>query len=390
MRAHITSNLIDKLKPDVRQYDVWDTKLSGFHVRVQRNGRKFYRCYYARNRIKSIGSTELFTLAEAREYAMTIIVTAKNDNLNLPHTKKQQNKNTTLAEFVQGHYGEWRLANRKTAQKDLERIKSIFFTNFGNKILSEILPADIEIWRTKRLNNNIKPATINRDLCILKSLLSTAVTWDIIEKNPISKIKPLKIDNAAKVRFLNNIEEQVLRDTITKREQRLKQLQKNTNKYNGDHLKPMVLLSINTGIRRGELLSLTWDNIDLQHAMLTITGSTTKTGKTRHIPLNKEALQVIKQWQKTTNAKCGLIFPNKNGCKFANIHTAWKKLLKSAKIENFRWHDLRHHFASKLVMAGVDLNTVRELLGHSDIKMTLRYAHLAPEHKAQAVAKLLD
>lgn len=109
---------------------------------------------------------------------------------------------------------------------------------------------------------------------------------------------------------------------------------------------------------------------------------------TRYIPLNSEALETLKQWRKQTLGE-GLIFPNKNDAKFSNLRKAWHTILKQAEIVNFRWHDMRHHFASRLVMASVDLNTVRELLGHSDIKMTLRYAHLAPEHKAQAVEKLV-
>lgn len=85
-----------------------------------------------------------------------------------------------------------------------------------------------------------------------------------------------------------------------------------------------------------------------------------------------------------------MVFAGKDGCPMDNVQSSWERLIKDAGLFDFRWHDLRHSFASKLVMAGVDLNTVRELLGHSDIKMTLRYAHLAPEHKHAAVARLVS
>lgn len=99
-------------------------------------------------------------------------------------------------------------------------------------------------------------------------------------------------------------------------------------------------------------------------------------------------MQVLKAWYQQT-AKNNYVFPSKNGEPFDNVKKAWIAILKNADIKNFRWHDLRHHFASRLVMVGVDLNTVRELLGHSDMSMTLRYAHLATEHKAYAVVKLV-
>lgn len=95
------------------------------------------------------------------------------------------------------------------------------------------------------------------------------------------------------------------------------------------------------------------------------------------------------RWRKQSN-NTDLVFTNKNGERFDTIKNAWATILKKAKITNFRWHDLRHHFASRLVMSDVDLNTVRELLGHGDMTMTLRYAHIAPEHKANAVEKLVN
>lgn len=150
----------------------------------------------------------------------------------------------------------------------------------------------------------------------------------------------------------------------------------------GDHLTPAVLVSINTGLRRGELLSLKWPAVDFKGAQLTVEGSAAKSQQTRHIPLNAEALDALKKWQEQRQDE-ERVFP------VGWLKTAWSNVLTKATVEKFRWHDLRHHFASKLVQAGVPLNTVRELLGHGSLAMTLRYAHLAPDQKREAVAKLV-
>lgn len=148
-----------------------------------------------------------------------------------------------------------------------------------------------------------------------------------------------------------------------------------------DHMTPVVLLGMNTGLRRGELLALDWSDINLDARLLTVRRENAKSGKQRHVPLNAEALAVLKQWLSQTT-DVGSVFG------VASVKSGWESLLTAAKVENFRFHDLRHHFASRLVMGGVDLNTVKELLGHSDLTMTLRYAHLALEHLAAAVEKL--
>jgi integrase len=105
--------------------------------------------------------------------------------------------------------------------------------------------------------------------------------------------------------------------------------------------------------------------------------------------LSGEALKALKGWREQSSAKAERVFPADDGGRLDNVRSSWAALLKDAGIANFRWHDMRHHFASKLVMKGVPLNTVRELCGHADSNTTLRYAHLAQSHKADAVA-LLD
>jgi integrase len=144
----------------------------------------------------------------------------------------------------------------------------------------------------------------------------------------------------------------------------------------------MVLLSLNTGLRRGELTSITRGDVDLRAKVVAICGGYSKAGRARHIQLNSEAIEVLKRYKKQHSGE-GRIFT------VHSVKKAWGELLTKAKISGFRWHDLRHSFASRLVMKGVDLNTVRELLGHSSLTMTLRYAHLVPEHKAAAVEKLV-
>lgn len=144
---------------------------------------------------------------------------------------------------------------------------------------------------------------------------------------------------------------------------------------------PAVLLSINTGLRRGELLKLRWSSIDFTRQLLTVDGANAKTRQTRHVPLNDEAMSVLIRWREQSGG--GLqVFEIATGLKTALSH-----LLKRAKIAGFRWHDLRHHFASRLVQRGVPLNPVRDLLGHSSIAMTLRYAHLAPDQRRRRQAQ---
>ena len=128
----------------------------------------------------------------------------------------------------------------------------------------------------------------------------------------------------------------------------------------------------------------------LEAKMLTVVAETAKSGHTRRVPLNAEAFEVLSTWQKRQGkpGSDALVFPGPSGERMTRIDTAWGSLMKAAGLKNFRLHDCRHHFASKLVQAGVDLYTVKDLLGHSEIAMTERYSHLAPDNLRAAVEKV--
>jgi integrase len=402
MIASISASVISKLSPKNKPYDVRDERLTGFILRVNCSGSMMYMCEYARGKRITIGKVDVLSPAQARDRAKEILADAVR-GIEL-HNKKPQ-KVSTFASYIENNYQAWMELNRKSGKGSIGRIKTQFLKILGDKPLSQVTPWLVEQWRTRRLKEGIKPSTVNRDLLALKSALSKAIEWGLIDTHPLAKLKLSKVDTHSKVRYLSREEENRLREALDKREEKIKLARDRGNLWRqergyaamkdlqaqifADHMRPMILLSLNTGLRQGELFSLTWKDFNFKQALLTIAGESSKSGKTRHIPLNVEALDVLQVWHQQTKGE-GLIFSSKNNQRFNNVKTAWKNILKEAQIDSFRWHDMRHHFASSLVMAGVDLNTVRELLGHSDITMTLRYAHLAPEHKANAVAKLVQ
>ena len=402
MQAIIGNRLIISLKPDPKPYEIRDTKLKGFIVRVQPSGSMSYIVEYARGKRVTLGTTSILTPAQARDMATDILADVVKGGD--PQAEKKAAKVDTLKAYLAHEYGPWVEANRKDGKATLARLMACFVPEFGEKKLSELNAWILEKWRSNRLKSGIRPATVNHDLTALKAALSKAVEWRLLPAHPLADLKPAKVDHAGKVRFLSDEEEASLLHALDEREERKRSERDKGNQWRQarnkkalpslegqytDHLTPLVILALNTGMRRGELLALQWADIDLTRALLTVNGDTAKSGKTRHIPLNTDATAALATWQESTGQAQGLLFLNDEGQQLASVKTSFNRLLAKAGIDNFRFHDLRHTFASKLVMAGVDLNTVRELLGHSDIKMTLRYAHLAPEHKALAVARLV-
>ena len=393
MLAKISNSLLKTLHPQEKVYDVRDVHLKGFIIRVHPSGSMSYICQYKRGRRINLGKVGVITAVQAREKAIEVLSNA-NKGIE-PTAQKGINKPKTLQEFIEKDYKPWVLSSHKRGEETLAGLTRCFKKWFP-KPLTEITPSLLEQWRVKRLSEGAAHATLNRNITMLKSLITKATEWGFLKENTLKSLKPFKIDRSPKIRYLSLDEETRLRSALLERDNQLRQERKSANQWRMargydllpdfsendacDYLMPMVLLSINTGVRRGELFHLTWDMVNLSEGSLILSGEITKNNHSRFIPLNDEASKVLNHLYKKAEIREGLIFPSKNNQPFNHVKRSWGSLLKKANITQFRWHDLRHHFASKLVMAGVDLNTVRELLGHSDIAMTLRYAHLAPEH----------
>ena len=412
MIIKLTNKSIASLNPRARAYDVRDAEIKGFLLRVEPTGSLIYHLVYknkdGHKRRFRIGKHGTLTAAQARE-AANLLAADVAKGLDVQEDRKgrreqaQRDKARTLSAFINNGYGEWLRSSRKSGKATIDLLNKQF-ASLLNRSMDDITHWDIEKWRKSRLDSGIKPATINRNITALKAALSKAVEWDVIASNPLQRLKQLKIDEHGVTRYLTTEEERALRHALILREEQIRQARIKANRWReersyalkdyisddcyADHLHPMVLLSLNTGLRRNELFQLRWSDLDSSYASLCVRGAYSKSGKTRFVPLNNDAKAVLKRWKASYDNNDELVFPSKDGKPFDNVNKAWSGLLQLAGIKRFRWHDMRHHFASRLVMAGVDLNTVRELLGHSTLNMTLRYAHLAPEHKVDAVNRI--
>ncbi len=385
-----------------KHFEVTDTVIPGFKLKLYISGTMTFSLMYTapdgRRLRYTMGTYPALSIPNARKIAEKLYAEVKlgRDPQREKQTAREVKPVPKLGDFINDTYLPWFTSHYKAPKAKLpfNQFKHLF-----NKQLNKVTSWDIESWRSKRHKDGLNVTTSNRYIGTLKAMFNRAVEWEVIEHNPIAKIKKQKSDNRAIVRYLSTDEEARLRASLRSRDRRLAEsnpfyaggrfvsLKAILGGY-ADHIHPMILLLMNTGMRRGEMFNLRWQDVDFINKRITVIGNTSKTGQTRYIPLNVEAFNVLQMWSKQTQRENGFVFIGKNGSRFTNIDKAWKVLLREAKINDFRLHDLRHHFASRLVSAGVDLNSVRELLGHSDIKMTLRYAHLAPGRLIDAVAVL--
>lgn len=236
---------------------------------------------------------------------------------------------------------------------------------FGQKRLSEISAFDLERYRRDRKRAGKSDVTINRELAFLRNLYTMAITWGKASDNPVKKIKFAREDND-RVRYLSDEEE--------------KRLLSECNAQ----LKPLVITALHTGFRGAELLSLTWNDVDFDRRLITVRAGYSKNGESRSIPMNKALTGTLKAFRINTSS-ADFVFLSSHGTPYRSFRSSFERAVRAAGIKDFTFHDLRHTFASRLVMAGADLPTVKELMGHKKIEMTLRYTHLSSDYKRRAV-----
>lgn len=258
---------------------------------------------------------------------------------------------------------------------------------FQNRRLDEITSRDIERYKAEKLKEPkegkaLSPKTINNHLTVLRKLLVTAEEWELIRGLP--KIKKLRA-TVPKFDWLSAEEGAQFLIAVEKH-------------YPQWYV--LFLLALRTGLRRGEIFALHWEDIDFKRAFLTVRYTVfrgrlvpPKNSKERVVPLTPRLLEALKARQAEMGKGANLVFPGADGeitTHQDHVDRPFKGALQKAQLRDMRFHDLRHSFASQLVTAGRNIKEVQELLGHQSIQMTMRYAHLAPGKMREAVLVLDD
>lgn len=400
----ITVSTIKSLRIEDRRIN--DTEIHGFHARISLQGKVKYYFYYrvdGKQRNYFIGSGSVLSPNQARDKAKEVaglVASGVDVHIDKRELKTIKTTKLTLGTYLEETYLPYLESLNPKTSRHAYRVITSSFKSILKKPLAEVNAWDIQKWVTERRKLGRSPATISYAVNRLKAAFNRAVEWEWIESHNLNKVKLVREENT-RVRYLSEMEERTLMRALRNRDEQIRAQRRSGNRHRQernqhlyptfdnvrfvDYLEPLVITAINTGLRRGELLALKWCDIDFEQQYLSVRAQNAKAKKSRNVPLNDTVLEVLESWQ-LQNKKREYVFASRSDVPIKDIKKPWLRVLQEAKITDFRFHDLRHHFASKLVMVGVDLNTVRELLGHSDLKMTLRYAHLAPEHKAAAVS----
>ena len=304
--------------------------------------------------------------ALSRADALKVLQVEVADAFRGKHGFKKEERKIGFMDFAALYIEKYSKPNKRSWKDDLYSICT-FKRFFGNSYLHEISALDIESFKAGRLKEGVSKSRVNRNLDVLKKMLSLAVDWGHLQESPARKVKRFPGDNL-KERILGEDEKRRLLEACA------------------PHLRPIVITGLCTAMRKAEILSLKWGQVDL--GKNTIRVERTKSGKPRIIPINSVLLDELSRLRQAHGKSEYVFLDPANAKPMKDVKTAFKAACRRAEIKGVRFHDLRHSAASKMVEAGIDIVTVSKILGHADIKMTMRYAHPTPENMRRAVETL--
>jgi len=279
-----------------------------------------------------------------------------------------QQKNIAFDEMADLFLEKYSRVNKKSWKTSdwvyLRRLKPYF----GKYELSKITVEMIEEYKAERLSTGIKKCSVNREVSCLRKIFNVAIAWGYTGSNPVRKVKFFSEKENIRERVLTDGEEERLLAVVP------------------PHIKPIILVALNTGMRKGEDFNLRWQNVDIERKQISIKES--KSGRERKIPTNSVLFSLLNAL-KSQNGSSEYLFTNPaTGKPYTDITRSFNTACRKAGVEDLRFHDLRHTFATRLVRRGVDLVIIKELMGHASIVTTQRYLHSQADVKLQAVEAL--
>ena len=332
--------------------------------------------YRVRIRIKGSPqeSATFARLTDAKKWVQSIESAIRENR----HFKVSEAKRHTLSELID-RYCVNVLPNKKSAKTQFQQL-NWWKTKIGSRALSDITPSLIAEYRDE-LGREItirgkppSPATVVRYMAALSHAFTIAVKeWGWMEDSPMRKVTKPR-EPRGRVRFLSD-------------EERVRLLE-SCKESSSPYLYPVVVLALSTGMRSGEIMGLTWDNVDLNRGRAIL--HETKNGERRAVALKGHALELLKELGKVRRIDSNLLFPAKETktTKPIDLRKPWEAAVQKTELHDFRFHDLRHSAASYLAMNGASLAEIAEVLGHKTLQMVKRYAHLSEGHTARVVESM--
>jgi integrase len=316
-------------------------------------------------------------IPEARTKRQAEQAEAQMRNAVFEGTYNKQAIETDFVEFVNKTYLPWSKQNKKSWQHDEFRAKTLceYFKGHSLREINQIMIERYKRERRETLSRRsvkYSPASVNHELALLSKIFSMACDNNLMESNPCRKVKKLDVDNE-RDRYLSYEEEERLMAQLTGRRA---------------HLRPIVIVALHSGIRRGALLSLSWSQVDFQRNTITITRAKSKSGKAYSVPMNKTVRNELLNLRSESGGVDGVFTNPLTGVSLTDIKHGFVSACRDAGIKDFTFHSLRHTFATRLADQGIPQSAIRDLLGQSTLKMSHRYTHGMAETMKNAVEKL--